>query len=184
MKICVIGAAGSGTSTIGRHIAFHYNIKQIESDYYAWEQTNPPFQKDRDFEEGRTLLKKAFEENENLVICGNIAKWGKEFSDLFDLLVFLKAPKEIRLKRIHFRERELYGDRVLPGGDMFENFKKFLWYAENYDNGDESFRSLKQHSNYIKHYIKCPVLEINTYGNIDLILENLFSKINEILKLR
>ncbi|MDD3397712.1 MAG: AAA family ATPase [Clostridia bacterium] len=181
MKICVIGAAGTGTSTIGRHIAFHYDIKQIESDYYAWEQTNPPFQKDRSYEEGRSLLNKAFDENENLIICGNVARWGKEFSDRFDLLVFLKAPTETRIKRINYRERELYGERVLDGGDMFENFKKFLWYAEHYDVGDETFRSLKQHTNYIKNHIKCPVLEIDTYGNIDIILENLFSGIDKLI---
>ncbi|MDD2445750.1 MAG: AAA family ATPase [Clostridia bacterium] len=180
MKICIIGAAGSGTSTFGKHIAYHYNIKQIESDYYAWEQTTPPFQKERSYEEGKLLLSNAINDNQNLVICGNIARWGKEFADVFDLLIFLKAPTDIRLKRIKYRERELYNNRVLEGGDMYENFKNFCWYAENYDNGDESFRSLKLHNDFIKNHIKCPILEIDTNDYIEILLKKIFNIIDKI----
>ncbi|MFA6860119.1 MAG: AAA family ATPase [Clostridia bacterium] len=185
MKIHIIGAAGSGTSSIGKYIASKHNYKQIESDYYAWKLTDPPFSEYRDAKESQALLKEVFEAYENLVLCGSIAKWGQEFAREFDLVIFLKAPTRVRVKRLKEREFFLHGNRVLPSGDMHDNFVNFLWYAKHYNRGDLSFRSLALHKKFIKDFISCPVLKVNTNKNFKKIyskIDKTIAKIDKMLK--
>jgi len=42
----------------------------------------------------------------------------------------LDVPLDIRMKRIRQRAIDKFGDRVLPGGDMYEQEEKFFSYAE------------------------------------------------------
>ena len=180
MKICVLGAAGAGTTTISKYISFKYGYKHFESDYFAWEQTNPPFQKTRPDVESIKMLNTELEKCENLVISGNIAKWGEQYKDKFDLVIFLYAPTNVRLERIRYRERELYGKRVLPKGEMYQNFEVFLNYAKAYDTGDKSFRSLSLHNDFLK-IVSCPVIKVNTDANLQNILKKVYNKIDKLI---
>jgi len=180
MKICVLGAAGAGTTTISKHISFKYGYKHFESDFFAWEQTNPPFQKTRPDSESTKMLNAELEKCDDVVISGNIAKWGEQYKDKFDLIIFLYAPTDVRLERIRYREQELYGKRVLPNGDMYKNFEVFLGYAKAYDTGDKSFRSLILHKDFLK-MVSCPVIKINTDDNLQDILKKIYKKIDKII---
>ena len=44
--------------------------------------------------------------------------------------MYLQVPKEIRMRRIYDRSYGKFGDRMLPGGDLYEAEKQFLDMAE------------------------------------------------------
>ncbi len=181
MKICVLGAAGSGTSTISSSIAKRYGWRKFESDYFAWEQTDPPFVRQRPDKESISLLLTEITKYDDLIVAGNVAKWGDVFFDKFDLVIFLYAPTDVRLERLKHREHELYGDRVSEGGDMYQRFIEFLGYAERYDEGDENFRSLLLHNKFLSK-VTCPVMRVNTDDVLQNIMENIFAQIDKMLE--
>lgn len=45
---------------------------------------------------------------------------------MFDLAVRLVTDVDIRIARIKTRESERFGDRILPGGDMYKQHQDFL----------------------------------------------------------
>ena len=53
-----------------------------------------------------------------------------EINDNYDLVVYLDVPLDMRMKRIRQRAIDKFGDRVLPGGDMYEQEESFFAYAE------------------------------------------------------
>lgn len=174
--IHILGASGSGTTTLGKKIASRYNYTQLDSDDYYWDNksSNIPFTNARKPEVRLELLKKDINKYDNIVLSGAVCNWGDELKDLFDLVIFLNISTETRIKRIKQREINRFGDRVLFGGDMYEQHQDFLEWVKLYDDGDENIRSYKLHSNWLKT-LKCSVITINEGDNIDEILDRKFS---------
>lgn len=56
-KIHILGASGSGTSTLGRLIETEYGFVHLDTDDYYWLSTNPPFTTPRERTEHIKLLK-------------------------------------------------------------------------------------------------------------------------------
>jgi hypothetical protein len=54
---------------------------------------------------------------------------------LFERVIFLSAPTEVRLARLAERERQRLGAVVDPGGALHERHREFLDYAAAYDTG-------------------------------------------------
>ena len=53
-----------------------------------------------------------------------------EINEIYTLVVYLDVPLDVRMKRIRQRAIDKFGDRVLPGGDMYEQEESFFAYAE------------------------------------------------------
>ena len=53
-----------------------------------------------------------------------------EINENYTLVVYLDVPIDVRMKRIRQRAVDKFGDRVLLGGDMYEQEEKFFAYAE------------------------------------------------------
>ena len=53
-----------------------------------------------------------------------------EINENYTLVVYLDVPLDVRMKRIRQRAIDKFGDRVLPGGDMYEQEEKFFAFAE------------------------------------------------------
>jgi hypothetical protein len=52
--------------------------------------------------------------------------WGDALINDADLIVFVATPTSVRLERLAAREKALFGDRIAPGGDMYEIHKNKL----------------------------------------------------------
>ena len=72
MIIHVMGASGSGTSTIGGLLGKTLDFDVIESDFYKWKQTIPEFQIMRPIEESNALLMERITSSKNLIITGSL----------------------------------------------------------------------------------------------------------------
>ena len=75
----------------------------------------------------------AIAKDSHFVMAGSMDSFNAPFVPLFDLAVHITADAEIRLARIRKREYKTFGDRIMPGGDMYEDHQRFLESAARYD---------------------------------------------------
>jgi adenylate kinase family enzyme len=174
-RIHILGASGSGTTTLGSALAKHLQYHHFDSDVYYWFPTDPPFQTKRDIEQRRKLLLNDLSNHESWVLSGSLCNWGDVAIPLFELAVYLWLPADIRLNRLRDREERYFGmDKISPGGQLYLKYKEFMEWAAKYDEGDESIRSRKLHEKWLKE-LRCKVIRIETDLSID-------DKLNIILK--
>jgi adenylate kinase family enzyme len=158
-RIHIVGASGSGTTTLGAALAAEMGVAHQDSDHFFWLPTEPPFTTQRPQDERLPMLKAALPAEGSWVISGSLLSWGLEVAPYFDLVVFLYLDREIRMARSMARERLRYGDRIEPGGDMHEAHVKFMTWSRGYDDGSNGGRSLVTHKAWLST-LTCPVLEI------------------------
>ena len=91
------------------------------------------------------------------VVSGSLCGWGDVAIPLFALVIFLAIPQDIRMARLHRREQERFGERMLPGGDMYEVSQAFLLWAASYDEGGLDIRSRQLHEEWLG-MLPCPIL--------------------------
>lgn len=124
--IHIFGASGSGTSTIGMELDHKMNYAHFDVDDYFWISTNPPFTVKRNREDRIKLLKNDISKKEKFVLTGSLCGWGDVFIPLFDIVIKVETPTEIRIERLKKREFARFGTRILCGGDMYDGHQKFL----------------------------------------------------------
>ncbi len=159
MKILIFGAAGSGTTTLGKELGEKLNWLHLDSDDYYWKKTNPPFQAKIPLEQRNAAITQDFESASDAIVSGSMITWGKRWENAFDLAVFLYIPKEIRMDRLKKREVERYGDLLKTDTKTISTSKIFLKWAENYDDLGFDGRNIIQHKTWMELFT-CPVLQI------------------------
>lgn len=147
-RIYVFGASGSGTTTLGAKLAHALDLTHIDADDHYWIPSDPPFSKKRPIA-ARLRSMKAAMKSDGWIISGSCHGWANEFVKEAELLVFVSAPTEVRLKRLMTREADRFGARILSGGDMFDIHKAFLAWAAEYDNPIFEGRSRTGHEKWL-----------------------------------
>ena len=159
--IIIFGAAGSGKTTLGRELAGRLGFLHIDIDDYIWRwDTEIPYTVLRSRQERIETLIEAVSKDEHFVMTGSMDSIRGFFTSLFELAVFLTVPTDIRLQRLGARKSEQFGERILPGGDMYEQNEKFLREAAAYDTGEPPQVCLKTHKQWAAE-LKCPILYLN-----------------------
>lgn len=156
----IFGASGSGTSTLGQYIGEQLGYTVLDSDDYFWLPTSTHFTVKREPAERIALMKRDIERAENVVISGSLASWGDPLIPMFTLAVRLITETSERLRRIRAREYGRFGERILPGGDMFEQHQAFLKWASEYDDGPVTMRSKRMHNEWQKQ-LSCKLLTLS-----------------------
>ena len=177
--IHILGASGSGTSTLGRALAEQLACNWIDTDSIYWEQTNPPFQIKRPYEEYVRLMEEAIQSNPDCVISGWLGRSGDVLISRFQLIVWLHTPTELRISRLKAREFAHFGERILPGGDMHENHQAFLDYAKQYDDGGMAIRSYARQKEWLEQ-ATCPVMELDGCRTTESLVAEVLQKLQEI----
>ena len=72
MKIHIIGASGSGTTTLGKALSKKLNYAHFDTDDYFWEDTDPPFQKKRERKIRQDMLEEDLINHDNWVLSGTL----------------------------------------------------------------------------------------------------------------
>lgn len=174
--IHIFGASASGTTTLGQKICDELGYTLMDTDDYFWLPTNPPFSQKRPREERIELMKKDMDETENVVLSGSIAGWGDALIPYFTLAVRIEMDPAIRIDRLVKREKQRYGSRIEPGGDMYEHHLAFVEWAKTYDTGGVDVRSKAKHDVWQK-LLPCGILYLD---GADTIEEN-FAKVKNML---
>ena len=171
MGVHVVGASGSGTTTLGRALAGRRGWAFLDTDEYFWLPSEPPFQHIRERGERQARLGAALRAQPDWVLSGSLCGWGDVFIPLFELVVFLWVPPDIRLARLRARERARYGDAVAPGGPRHDQSEAFLAWAAGYDERlDVPERCRRLHETWLAA-LPCPVLRIEGTAAVEANLE-------------
>jgi adenylate kinase family enzyme len=159
-RIHILGASGSGTTTLGRALSERFGYAHLDTDDYFWEPTDPPFQRPRERHTRQTRLAAALDAHPRWILSGSLCGWGDLFIPRFDLVIFLWVPQEIRLARLKAREQRRFGIAALaPGGVMHDAHVAFLNWAAAYDEGGDDMRSRQRHEQWLKT-LSCPCLRL------------------------
>ena len=158
MRIHILGASGSGTSTLGAALSVRLGAPHLDTDDYFWLPTDPPFEEPRPVPERLALLSADLDATREWVLSGSLCGWGDPLIPRFEWIVFLFVTTGRRLARLHGRERSAFGEEAIaPGGRMHENYTAFLEWAAGYDDGGLEMRSLARHEAWLDE-LRCPVL--------------------------
>ena len=179
--IHIVGASGSGTSTLGQALENEYGYKWLDTDGHFWQKTDPPFVNSLPHEERVKLLDASIQKNPKCAISGSLCGWGDVFIPQFDLVVFVDTPTEIRIKRLQKRESERFGDRIREGGDMYEEHKKFIAWAASYDSGGLDMRSRALHEKWLAN-CPCPIIRVSGTETTDALLMQVINFIQQLKK--
>ena len=168
MGIIICGLNGSGKSTLGKILAekLHFHFIDIENLYFPKTNSNYIYASPRTREDVAERLLCEIRTHENFILASVKGDYGEDISSFFQYAVLLDVPKDIRLQRVKERSFQKFGNRMLPGGDLFEQEEKFFRFVEsrNESTVDEWIKSLK-----------CPVIRIDgtkpTDENVNFIVE-------------
>lgn len=159
-RINLLGASGTGKTTLGKALADELGYAHFDSDAYFHLPTDPPFQQQRDPDARTRMLLADLPDDGRWVLSGSVISWTPHPELAFDLIVFLYLPPDVRLERLRQRERERYGTRLDAGGDMHEDHQAFMTWSSGYDEGKVALNNLKIHRDWLERQI-VPVLELN-----------------------
>ena len=156
----IFGGAGSGTSTLGRYICSRTGWFFMDTDDYYWLPEDPPFTYKREIPDRIELMLRDISEHDDVVISGALSGWGDVFIPYFTLAVRVETDAAVRLERLRKREREHFGSRLDPGGDMYQNHIEFMEWAAQYDEGGLDIRSKARHDEWQK-LLQCPLVQVD-----------------------
>jgi adenylate kinase family enzyme len=157
-RVHIFGAAGCGSTTLGRALACELECQYLDVDDVYWLPTIPPYQSKRAAAERIRMLEAATRWTTSWVLSGAIVGWGDALVPTFDLVVFLYVPAEVRLARLRAREQERFGTAVEPDGSMYEQHQAFLQWAAGYDTGT-SGRTLETDATWLAQ-LNCRVMSM------------------------
>jgi adenylate kinase family enzyme len=151
-RIHIFGAAGSGTTTLGKSLAEWLNIPHLDTDAYFWEDTEVPYTRKRERTKRIELLKTDLGKHREWVLSGSLCGWGDFTISMFTFTVFLWIPEDLRLSRLREREVTRFGHEALaPGGWFHEHHVAFMEWAAQYDSAGTEMRSRALHEEWMKN---------------------------------
>lgn len=140
--IAIIGLNGSGKSTLNHLLARELGFFEMDvEDYYFPAQkahrlqvlddgaaevpAGRPYAAERTQTEVEAALLQDMERHPRFVFSAVKLNWCEALLRRIDVVFLLQVPLETRLERIRSREEKRFGERVLPGGDMYEQQRAF-----------------------------------------------------------
>ena len=158
--IIIFGPAGSGKTTLGKRVAEKLKYPYFDIDDYIWKKdVEKPFSAMYSRTEKIDRLMNDISKGDNFVMAGSMDSFNSPFVPLFDLAVHITASVEVRIQRIHQRESKIFGNRILIGGDLYEEHQQFLNNSAKYDE-DNASPSMKVHEKWAET-LPCKVIKIS-----------------------
>lgn len=171
-RILIIGASGTGCSTLGEILSDKLSISFFDGDDYYWLDTDPPYKLKRDLADKQQMLKKDLDKVDSWIFSGSPESWAPFILEMITHVVFIYLPWEVRKERIIQREAKRFGERILEGGDMYESHKDFLKWSQGYDTNNVGGRTLYRHTTLIGSIDK-PIFTVDIDENVGVIVEAL-----------
>ena len=130
--ILLCGLNGAGKSTLGRVLAEKLHFHFIDNEDLYFPKTDPmyPYAFSRSREEVERLLFQEIETHKNFIYTSVTGNYGDAEKPFFQYVVWVEVPRELRLQRIRDRSFQKFGDRVLPGGALYEKENQFFEFAK------------------------------------------------------
>lgn len=132
-RIIICGLNGSGKSTLGKALADALCIRFMDNEDYYFPKSGLDYKYDHALtkEELIPVLQRDMEQAEEWVFASVKGDYGERIESLFTHAVLLEVPKEVRMRRIWNRSCNKFGDKVLPGGELYERERRFFDMVKN-----------------------------------------------------
>ena len=129
MGILICGLNGAGKSTLGKALADRMGYEFIDNEDLFFPKTDPSyaFSCARSKDEVIRLLEERIRENDHFIFSAVKGDYGDLFMDSLQHIILTDAPKQVRSRRVRERSYQKFGDRILPGHDLFE--KENRWFS-------------------------------------------------------
>lgn len=181
MKIHILGASGSGVTTLGKALAAKIEAPYYDSDDFFWEKSDPPFTVRRNPDVRNAVIRSKLSVGNHWVLGGSAINWGEDVFPVFDLIIFLWIPSQIRMARLRQREFQRYGDVIFTDPVRKKLFEEFMAWANDYDNDTGlASRTRKAHEDWLAK-MTSPVLRLS--GDLT-VTERLAAVLNKMEELR
>lgn len=159
-RVNIIGASGTGKTTLGMIVASQLGVPYLDSDVYYHAPAEPPYTRPREAHERLQRLNADLSRHPGWVLSGAVELWVPAPRLEPTLRVLLWLPPPLRLARLVARERARFGARVLPGGDMHDAHASFLAWTTGYDEGTCEGTNTRAHHEDLLQRSTCPVLRL------------------------
>ena len=156
--IAVVGANGSGKTTLGKQLADLLGYRHMDIEDYCFKESAIPYAEPRTGEEVKELLLADIRKHEQFILSAVNCDFGDDINVMYDCVIYIKVPLEIRLSRVKKRSVNKFGCRVFVGGDMYEQEQKFFDFVAS--------RTMDKTDKWIQS-IKCPVVWIDGTKSIE-----------------
>lgn len=158
MGIIICGLNGTGKSTLGKALAEKLHFIDIENLYFPKTNPNKIYASPRTRKEVEKLLLHEIKTHKDFILASVKGDYGEDIYSLIQYAILLDVPKNIRLKRVKKRSFQKFGNRMLLGGDLYEQEENFFHFVESRDENivEEWVKSLK-----------CPVIRMDGTKSID-----------------
>lgn len=176
-RLHILGASGSGTTTLGAALANRLGHPHVDADSLFWLATDPPFTTKRPREERQAMLLRLLPVAGQWVFSGSAPEWAKPVEPFYDLVVFLWLDPAVRMERLRRRQAVQYGRRIEAGGDMADHDVEFMKWAEAYDIAGPEQRSLFVHEAWLAT-LKAPVLRLDSAAPLDDLVFAVLSRLD------
>ena len=122
MGILICGLNGTGKSTLGAALAACLGYAFIDNEDLFFPKEDPAylFSSPRSKEEAVRLLEERIRENDRFVFAAVRGDYGNLLLRSLSHIVLIEVPQEIRKERVRQRSYRRFGERILPGGDLYE----------------------------------------------------------------
>lgn len=177
MKIQLIGASGTGKSTLAKYIAEKEHIKWIDTDCYLWKDDT--FLETRPIQQRLKMYQNDRSEFDYFVVSGSVFSWNPTGFIDRDLLVFLSLEDKLRFERLIKREIARGGIDSLWLDEQGHQTNDFLDWCKTYYTAQTPFDigTFAEHNHQIVQS-KSPVLKLDSNQS----LEELYQAIMDNLK--
>lgn len=152
--IIVCGLNGAGKSTLGKALAKALQFHFIDNEdlYFPKDNAQYLYASPRSHEEVERLLLCEIKTHENFVFASVKGDYGEAVYPFFRCAVLIEVPKELRMQRVRERSFQKFGDRMLPGGDLYEKEEAFFAYV-----GSRAEDTVEE---WVK-ILHCPILRVD-----------------------
>ncbi len=155
---------------MGRALAEKLHFYFIDNEDLFFPKTDPNYiyASPRTREEAEKLLFQKMKAYENFVFASVKGDYGEEIYPFLQYVILLDVPKDIRMQRIKNRSFQKFGNRMLPGGDLYDQEKRFFEFVQS------------KEENTVEEWVQllsCPIIRIDGTKpievNIDIIIKQL-----------
>lgn len=159
-------------------LANRLGYPHVDADSLFWLPTDPPFTTKRPKDERQAMLLRLLPATRQWVFSGSAPEWAKPIEPFYDLVVFLRLDRAVRMDRLRRRQAARYGKRIEVGGDMADHNVEFMKWAEAYDVAGPEQRSLFVHEAWLST-LKVPVLRLDSAAPLEELVFAVLSRLED-----
>ena len=154
MGILICGLNGAGKSTLGRMLADRMGYEFIDNEdlWFPKADSSYTFSGLRSEEEVIRLLEERIRENNRFIFAAVKGDYGRKLIASLKHIVLIRVPKQIRSQRVRDRSFSRFGERILPGGDLYE--KETAWFSYTDGRPEDVVEKWLE-------TVRCPVIRID-----------------------